>query len=408
MPLLNFLRENAQWLAAGMLLTFLSSFGQTFFISIFAGEIRSTFNLSHGEWGGVYSIGTMASAAVMIWSGALTDQFRVRTIGAVIFALLGVSCLFMANLSAAWLLPFAIFCLRLTGQGMSSHLAVVAMARWFVATRGRALSIAILGFTLGEAVLPLLFVSLMKVIDWRWIWVGASGVAFLGIPVLLMLLRRERTPANLAKGESVAGMNGLHWTRGHALRHWLFWMMVPALLGPSAFNTSFFFHQVHYSEIKDVSHVALVALFPLFSATSVASMIFSGWALDRWGTGRLIPWSQLPMVLAFFLFSQAGGAGGLMPGLVLMGINTGATATLTAAFWAEFYGTRNIGAIKAVAAAIMVLGTAIGPGLTGGLIDFGIGLEVQYFGAAVYFLFTTAIMAIGVSHAMPLLPARSA
>ena len=51
MSLLRFLSENIQWLAAGILLTFLSSFGQTFFISIFAGEIRSTFGLSHGQWG---------------------------------------------------------------------------------------------------------------------------------------------------------------------------------------------------------------------------------------------------------------------------------------------------------------------------------------------------------------------
>ena len=70
---LAFLSRNAPWLAAGGLLTFLSSFGQTFFISIFAGEIRADFGLSHGEWGGIYSLGTAASAAMMIWTGALTD-----------------------------------------------------------------------------------------------------------------------------------------------------------------------------------------------------------------------------------------------------------------------------------------------------------------------------------------------
>ena len=65
MTILAFLRDNARWLSAGMLLTFLSSFGQTFFISIFAGEIREVFQISHGQWGGIYAIGTTASAIVM-------------------------------------------------------------------------------------------------------------------------------------------------------------------------------------------------------------------------------------------------------------------------------------------------------------------------------------------------------
>ena len=72
----------------GCVLTFMSSFGQTFFISIFAGEIRAEFGLSHGEWGGIYALGTLASAIVMVWSGGLTDRFRVRTLGPVVLVCL--------------------------------------------------------------------------------------------------------------------------------------------------------------------------------------------------------------------------------------------------------------------------------------------------------------------------------
>jgi hypothetical protein len=54
-------------LLAGALLTLVSSFGQTFFISLFAGESRKTFNLSHGDWGAIYGFGTFASAIVLIW-----------------------------------------------------------------------------------------------------------------------------------------------------------------------------------------------------------------------------------------------------------------------------------------------------------------------------------------------------
>ena len=72
---LAFLRNNAAFLLAGILLSFTSSFGQTFFISIFAGEIMATFSLSDGDWGLIYSAGTTASAIVMVWSGVLTDRY---------------------------------------------------------------------------------------------------------------------------------------------------------------------------------------------------------------------------------------------------------------------------------------------------------------------------------------------
>ncbi|PVA10768.1 MFS transporter [Pelagivirga sediminicola] len=403
MQTLVFLRSNARWLSAGILLTFLSSFGQTFFISIFAGEIRAVFGLSHGQWGAIYSAGTAASAILMVWAGGLTDIFRVRCIGAVILCLLGLACAAMALSPVWWLLPVIIFALRFTGQGMSSHIAVVAMARWFIAGRGRALSISKLGFSLGEAILPLLFVALMLVMDWHVLWGIAAGVAIAGAPALLLLLRRERTPQSHAESDQSLGMQARHWTRNQTFRHWLFWLMIPALLGPSAFNTAFFFHQVHIADIKAISHVELVAMFPFYTAVSIAAMMLSGWALDKVGTARLIPWMQLPMVAAFAIFALAQGPGGMLVGFLFLGLNTGFNNTLPSAFWAEFYGTRHIGSIKAMAAAVMVLGSAIGPGVSGLAIDIGIGIEVQFLWIALYFVLATALMAIGIRKAAPLL-----
>ncbi len=403
MTTLSFLRTNARWLFAGALLTFLSSFGQTFFISIFAGEIRAEYGLSHGEWGGIYTLGTTASAIVMVWAGGLTDRFRARALGWVVLGMLMFACLSMAFNHAVWALPLVIFALRFSGQGMSTHIAAVAMSRWFIATRGKALSVASLGFSFGEALLPLIFVSLMALYDWRMLWVGAALVAFLGIPTLIGLLRQERTPQSMTHSDQSMGMQARHWTRSETLHHWLFWFMVPALLGPGAFNTAFFFHQVHFAEVKSIAHVDLVAMFPFYTIISIGAMIASGWALDRLGTGRLIPWFQLPMVAAFLAFAYASGTPTLLLGFFFLALTTGFNTTLPMAFWAEFYGTRNLGAIKAMAVAVMVLGSAIGPGITGYGIDLGLGIETQYILIAGYFIFATVMMAIGVNRARPLL-----
>ena len=263
------------------------------------------------------------------------------------------------------------------------------------------MSIAALGFSFGEALLPIVFVALLGMFDWRLLWLVAAMIAAAGIPLLLLLLRRERTPQSLATSEQSTGMQARQWTRGEALRHRLFWFMVPALLGPPAFNTAFFFQQVHYAEVKGWAHLDLVALFPVYTAISVGAMIVSGWLLDKLGTARLMPFYQVPMVAAFVFFAYATSPASALFGFFFLALSTGANMTLPNAFWAEFYGTAHLGSIKAMAAAVMVLGSALGPGLTGVLIDAGVGIEAQYLGVAGYFVFASAMMAIGVTQARP-------
>ena len=399
MSIFLFLRRNVLWLGTGVVLTFLSSFGQTFFISVFAGEIRQNFGRSHGQCGGIYSLGTSVSALAMVWAGGLTDRLRVRVLGPVVIFGLAAACIAMATNTSVWLLPVIILALRFFGQGMTSHIAVVAMSRWFVATRGKALSIATLGFSLGEATLPVLFVGLMGLWGWQNLWFLAALLCLTGIPVLLFALRHERTPQSIAASEISTGMQGRHWTRNQMLKHPLFWFMVPALLGPAAFNTAFFFHQVHFAEIKGLTHVGLVAFFPFYTVMAIAAMIASGWALDRFGTARTIPYFLLPMVGAFVSFSLAYDPVVMFAGFFFLAMTTGSNATLPNAFWAEFYGTANIGSIKAMAAAVMVLGSAIGPGVTGLLIDLGVGLEQQFVAIAVYFALATVLMWLGIMRA---------
>ena len=394
--MIRFILQNSRWLTAGALLTLISSFGQTYFISIFAGEIRAAFDLSHGDWGAIYGFGTFASAIVMIWSGGLTDVMRVRHLGPIVLAALAASCLFMAFNPWVALLPVVIFCLRFTGQGMSTHIAAVAMSRWFVANRGKALSVASLGFSVGEACYPILVVSLLLFFTWQSVWILAGGVAALAIPALLWLLAEERSPqSSTTEGQSL-GMGGRHWNRNQALSHPLFWFMIPALLGQSAFNTAFFFLQVHFAEIKGWEHLQLVAMFPVYTLVSIAAMILSGILLDKLDTARLIPYFQLPMIVAFLIFAFGQSLIAALVGFIFLGLSSGANATLPNAFWAEFYGTRHLGSIKAAAAAVMVLGSAIGPAVTGVLLDYDLPLDTQYVAVSVFFGISSLMMWAGV------------
>ncbi|WP_417589203.1 MFS transporter [Pararhodobacter oceanensis] len=392
--LLAFIRSNALWLGAGMLLTFLSSFGQTFFISVFAGNIRADFGLSHGAWGGLYAAATMASAVVMVFAGTLTDRIRVRNLGPIVIVGLSAAALAMAMASSLWMLALAVFFLRLFGQGLMSHTAMVAMSRWFIATRGRAIGIAGLGISLGESLLPLSFVALLGFVAWRNLWISSALVLLCLAPVLFVLLRNERTPQSFTADEGSQGMQGRNWTRLEALRHPFYWLMVPALIGPPAWGTAFFFHQVHLAEVKDWSHAVLVALFPVFTVSAVVFLQVAGWMVDRFGSARLMPVYLLPNAAGFIIFALAPSPWTGALGMICMGASAGMNNTLGTTIWAEAYGTRNLGSIRAMMAAVSVLGSAIGPGLTGVIIDQGIDFARQGWAIALYFALASLLAAL--------------
>lgn len=394
---LSFFRENAPFLCAGFLLTFASSFGQTFFISVFAGDIQRSFDLSHTAWGGLYMIGTLSSAVLMIWAGTLTDTYRVRVLGKAIIVLLACACLSMAALPSVWFIPVAIFLLRFSGQGMLNHISSVAMTRWFQASRGKALSFASTGYAVGEATLPILFVLLLVHFDWRFLWVGSAVLTLCLLPVLARLLRMERTPQSIVQGSDSVGMHGKHWTRSDVIRHPLFWFIAPAVVGPSAWITAFFFQQVHFAKIKGWAHLELVTLFPIYTGVGVVAMILSGFVIDRFGSKRLMPIFLSPLIVGFWLFATADT---VFEGTIAMGclaLASGANSTVPIAYWAETFGTQFIGSIKAMATALMVLGSAIGPGLSGFLIDQGVGFETQLKGFSIFFALACLSVAIGIA-----------
>ncbi len=383
-----------------------SSFGQTFFISIFAGEIRETFDLSHGQWGGIYTLGTLGSAVVMLYAGGLTDKFRVRRLAPILLVGLACMCLAMASAQAAWMLVLVIFGLRFFGQGMLSHTASVALARWFSRNRGRANAIMAMGYLFGESTLPFIFVILTAAIGWRVSWVVAAVAALLFIPLFYSLLRVERQPGSETEDISQTGMSGRHWSRKDALTHWLFWVIAIGIVAPPTFGTAFFFQQVHMTEIKGWQLSSFVALIPFYSFVSFLSLFAFGAVADRWGSGIVLPLGMVPASLAFFMFASAETLPHAVVGLVFMGMMSGGVGTIAGAFWPEYYGTRHIGSVRAIASSLMVFGSAIGPGITGQLIDLGVGYEAQMFGMSAYFAMAAVVLLTAYLKIRPQLPPR--
>ncbi|MEO1613474.1 MAG: MFS transporter, partial [Pseudomonadota bacterium] len=333
----------------------------------------------HGDWGAIYMTATLTSAVVITQAGRLADLWRARTLALIVIAAFAAICVGVSAVSSWWMLGALVFGLRFCGQGMLSHLAITAMGKWFRANRARAVAVASLGFSAGEAILPAAALMVIAAIGWRESWLVAAAVLAFGVaPLLLWLLRRERSPKDVADAVSAPGMGGRHWTRREMYRHWSFWALLPGLLGPSWIGTVMFFQIIHLADIKGWAAIDNAAIaYPAYSLATIAASFAFGWAADRFGALRLLPVYLLGWALGAVLM---GGAGALWTGalaLAVAGLGSGGVTVVHGALFAELYGTRWLGGIKAVAAAIMVFASAMGPGVSGALLDAGIGFETQ-------------------------------
>ena len=372
---MSFLAANARWLVAGFLLTFFSSFGQTFFISIWSAEIRAEFGLTHGGFGGIYMLATLGSAICLPFVGRLIDATTVRLFALGVVTTLAAFTLLMAFSPNVVLLVAAIFGLRLFGQGLMTHTAMTAMGRWFIAARGKAVALATIGLQAGEALLPSVFVALATALTWRQTWlVAAALIALVALPAILWLTRLEREPQG---DEAQAEMRGRQWTRAEVLRDPLFWALALGVMLPPFTGTSIFFHQDYLIALNGWEPAVYYAAFAVMAATTTVFALLTGLAVDRVGAIRLLPIFFVPLGMACMTLGLFSAEWAAIAFMFLLGVSYGISSTLFGALWPEAYGTRHLGAVRSVIVALMVFFTAAGPGLTGLLIDLGVPFPRQ-------------------------------
>ncbi|GAA0782871.1 MFS transporter [Roseibium denhamense] len=385
MTYLGFLRDNARWLSASYLLAVFSGFGQTFFIALSAGDIRAEFGLSHGELGLIYMVATLASAFSLSYVGKSLDYFPVRRIAVIVISSLALSCLLMATTAAVWMVGLAFFGLRLCGQGMLTHTSITAAGRWFSAQRGRAVSVAMLGFPTAEALFPILFVLLSGYVGWRGAWTVSAGVLLLlCLPILAVLLAKDRIAS--ASETASAKPEGRQWTRAEVLRDPVFWLVSAGINAPACIGTAIFFHQVYLVELRGWSLELFAGAFLVMAAGVVCASLTIGPLIDRYSARHLLPFTLLPLTVACAVLATVHLPVAAFIFMGLVGVSNGFNGTLVGALWPEVYGTRYLGAIRAVAFSLMVFASAAGPGAVGWLIDNSVPFDLQVMGMGAYCL----------------------
>lgn len=396
---ITFIQNNSKFLLFGILLTFFSSYGQSYLFGLYNAPIRQTYDLTNGEFGSIYGLVTLLSAVLINYAGHLLDRTHLPYYSAGVLLILMIGCFIMGFASHFYLFVFALFLIRFAGQGLLGHAASTSMARYFDKTRGKAISISRLGFHFGEIVLPPLIVLMIALIGWKESWIILGMVVLIPcLPISFWLLKghaerhdiwlnseedkikAENAANNLPEGE----VSSRHWTPKRVLMDWQFYSLTPLLLASPIIGTGVYFYMQNISLAKGWDITYFTNFFALRAVAVVVFALIAGALVDKFGCKRLLPLIAIPTVLALTVMTYSNHPAVAPIFMVLSGINEGFMAAVGTAIWAELYGTRYIGSIKAMALMIMVFSTAITPPAMGILFDQGVAVETITFGLLIY------------------------
>jgi MFS family permease len=378
----------------GFIFTFFSCFGQSFFIGLFNSSIRETLSITHGQFGTIYASATLFSSLLLIWIGKKIDDVNVIKFAIFVTILLSFSSFFFSKISSVAFLFVAIFLMRFFGQGLMSHTASTTISRYFTKSRGKALSIIWFGLSSAEFIMPVLIVYLLTLIVWQDLWVMFSLIVLICLPLASYILvkdvkldTREGSQNKILKEENIK-----NWKRIEVLGDYRFYIVSLNMLAMPWIATGVFVYQSFVTNSKGWGEYTIAQSFMSYSIFSVITLIVAGYLIDKFTSRKLLIYMNIPLFLGtlVIIYFDAPQTAFLFLGLV--GISNGLANLLGSSTWAEIYGVKYIGSIKALTTALMVFATAFGTALFGFFIDSGFSIEKIAFIAAIAIAFSIVLL----------------
>ena len=356
----------------GFIFTFFSSFGQSYFLGLFNSSIRETLSITHGQFGSIYASATLCSSILLIWVGKKIDDVNVFKFALFVTILLSFACFFFSKISSVLLLFIAIFLMRFSGQGMMSHTASTTISRYFTRTRGKALSISWFGLSSAEFIMPVLMVYLLTIIDWQNLWLIFSITVLIVLPIAsFFLIKNLNLDSREANDENIKEVEIKQWKRSEVIKDYRFYIISSNMLAMPWIFTGFAVFQSFVQTSKGWGPYVIAQSFMSYSVLSVLTLFLSGFLIDKFTSRKLLIYMNIPLLLSVIVlfFFDTPVTAFIFLGLV--GISNGFANILGSSTWAELYGVKYLGSIKALTTALMVFATAFGTALFGYLIDIG-------------------------------------
>jgi MFS family permease len=249
---------------------------------------------------------------------------------------------------------------------------VYLVSSWFTRKRGLAVGLVLAGTSLGNSAFPKLNGWLLQTTDWQVVFTWIAWIPVLVIPVLFIFMKDS--PSTSAGGAEHSGE--LPKLSGYSLKQALvsrnFWIVAIiamctfyGILGMSG-HTYLFFRGEGYSESAAASAVSI-----LFFGGLIGK-ILSGYLAESFGRKRVLLTSLTMMLLGI-----AGMVGAMLTsspllvwaGLVLFGFGWGGIYTLIQVLAADLFGMLALGKILGAINILDTFGGAMGPVITGIMVD---------------------------------------
>ena len=388
MDYIKFFLSNKRLISFGFILTFFSSFGQTFLLSLYVPKIIEAFQFTNSYFGGLYAVATIASSFILAYVGKLIDSTDLRKFTLYSALLLMASSLLMAFSSNIVMVFLGLLGLRFAGQGLLSHISNTSISKFFDKTRGKALSITSLGYSAGEGFFPILMSFVIGFAGWRnSLIINSLMVALVLIPFVWFALGKT----NKQNIEAEAKNNKSNFSRSFLFKDKNFYLIALNSIVLPFLVTGLFFYQSTLADYKNWSLEWLSLSFVGFAIGRTASSLLSGKLIDKYSSQKLLPLYLIPFfvgLVALLFFNHIYIA---IVYLTLTGISVGFGSTIKTAVLAEIYGVQSLGGIRSMFATIMILGTALSPLLFGFLIDHGYSFSYIISGGIVFVIFSSIL-----------------
>ena len=385
---------NKKIILFGFIFTFFSSFGQSFFLGLFNAPIRNELGITHGQFGNIYATATICSSVILIWIGKKIDDYRIFYYSFFVIILLFLSSLFFSFINSIYFLAVAIFLMRLSGQGLMSHASTTTISRFFERSRGKALSTIWLGLSTAEFILPVMITYFFLIYSWRTVW---QGIAILIILLLPFVIINTIKSVNLDSREIDFNSKNKKtkiksWRRRDVIKDYRFYIVSLNMLAMPWLATGTFVYQSFISDSKMWTIYTIPKAFMVYSITSIATLFLSGFLVDKFTGRKLILFMNIPLLLAMYVLFKFNHEIFAYIFLGLVGISNGLANVLGSSTWAEIYGVKHIGSIKALTTALMVFSTAFGTAIFGLFIDKGFTIENIAFVGGSYILISLSLL----------------
>lgn len=380
-------RSQPRLLFFGFLTAFFSGLGQTHFVALFSPTIMNEFNLSHADYGSIYSFVTLLSGFCMSFVGPTIDRYDARWIGLWIALALVISQSLLLT-HQLWTVALGLFGLRLLGQGMLSNLSSIVITRFFNQNRGKALSLSSMGFPIYEGLMTPLFAFLLTAYAlWGVSLILLALVTFVFLPTVFLITRDQEAfnKPHLEKtvtSSTHTPSTDIHWTRSRVFKNPTLYMILPQVLMSPFALTGLFFHQAAIAQIKGWELTTMASGLSFFAIGRILNSFLTGPLVDRYTAMGLFPFYQIPMIFGFLVLGLWDHSLAIGVSYFLFGLTVGSGGTIKSAVWAELYGLHHLGSIKSSIATIMVFSTAISPALFGFFLDQNAAIQNLLFALA--------------------------